>query len=78
MKYSTDTFDMVPALESASPAPCKTPPTFINSIRPNKKPEKNKEPRNEIQLPANRIVLPWPMYTEPRAKTGSNKINMLK
>ena len=29
-----------------------------------------KEPRNEIQLPTNRNVLPWHMYTEPRAKKG--------
>ena len=30
--------------------------------------KKSKEPRNEIQLPTNHIVLPWPTYTEPRAK----------
>ena len=70
MKYSTYTWDMVLAPESASPASCKTPPTFINSIRTNKEPEKHKEPRNDIQLLANRVVLPWPMYTEPRAKRG--------
>ena len=34
MKYSTYTWDLVQALESASPAPCKTPATFIDSIRP--------------------------------------------
>ena len=32
--------------------------------------EKNKESRNEIQLPKNCVVLPWPMYREPRAKRG--------
>ena len=59
------------ALESASPASCKTPATFIDSIRPNNQPgKKSKESRNEIQLPINRIVLPWPTYTKPRAKRG--------
>ena len=58
------------ALESASPASSKTLATFIDSIRPNKQPGKNKESRNEIELSANRIVLPWPTYTEPRAKRG--------
>ena len=32
--------------------------------------EKNKESRNEIQLPTNGIILPWPTYTGPRAKRG--------
>ena len=27
-------------------------------------------PRNEIQLPTNRMVLPWSTYKEPRAKRG--------
>ena len=33
---------------------------------------KNNEITNlyEIQFPTNCIVLPWPMYTEPRAKRG--------
>ena len=87
MKYLTYTWDMVLALQSASPASWKTTPTFINSIRPKKQPEKKKERRNEIQLPTNRIVLPWPMSQnpglkevdlEPNPKRGSNKINMLK
>ena len=68
MKLSTYTWDLVRALESASPASCKTPATFIDSIRPNNQPEKSKESRNEIQRAANRIVLSWPTYTEPRAK----------
>ena len=70
MKYSIDTWDLVRALESASPASCMTPAAFIDSIRPNNYPEKSKEPRNEIQLPTNRIILPWSTYTEPRAKRG--------
>ena len=70
MKYSTYIWDLVQGLESASPASWKTPAAFINSIRPNNQPEKSKEPRNEIQLPTNRIALPWPTYTELRAKRG--------
>ena len=71
MKQSTYTWDLVRALEAASPASCKTPATFIDSIHPNNQlGKKNKESRNEIQLPTNRIVLPWPTYTEPRAKRG--------
>ena len=70
-KYSTYTWDLVQALESAPRASCKTPVTFIDSIRPNNEPEKSKEPTNEIQLPTNRIVLPGSMYTEPRAKRGT-------
>ena len=31
---------------------------------------KKKEPRNEIQLPIDRIVLHWSTYTEPRVKRG--------
>ena len=68
IKYSTYTWNLVRALESASPASCKIAATFIDSICPNNKPEKGKEPRNEIQLPTNCIVLPWSMYTELRAK----------
>ena len=59
---------MVWALESAFTVSCKTPATFIDSIRPNNQPEKRKEPRNEILLPTNRIVLAWSLLTEPRAK----------
>ena len=70
MKYSTYTWDLVWALEAASPASCKTPATFIDSTHPNSSPEKSKEPRNEIQLPTNCTVLPWTTYREPRAKTG--------
>ena len=70
MKYSTYTWELVRALQSASPASCKTPATFIDSIPPNNQPGQNKKSRNEIQLPKNRILLPWPTYTEPSAKTG--------
>ena len=68
VRYSTYTEDLVQALESASPASQETPSTFIDSIHPNDKPEKSKEPRKGIQLPTNCIVLPWPTYIEPRAK----------
>ena len=53
------------------PAFCKIPATVIGSIRPNNQPGKRKEPKNEIKLPANRIILPWPIYTEPGAKRGN-------
>ena len=43
MKYSTYTWELVRALESVSPASCKTPATFTDSIRPNNKPEKGKD-----------------------------------
>ena len=36
----------------------------------NNQPGKNKECRNETQFPTNRIILPWPKYSEPRAKRG--------
>ena len=61
-------------LESASPASCKTPATFIDSIHPNNQQGKNKESRNEIQLPTNRIVLPCPTYTKAKAKRGTHGI----
>ena len=56
------------ALESASPPSCKTPATFNHP--PKHIARKNKEPRNEIQLPTNHIVVPWSTYTEPKAKRG--------
>ena len=70
MKYSTYTGDLVQNLESGSPASYKTPAIFIDSIHPNKYPQTSKEARNEIQLPTNCIVLPWSIYTKPRAKRG--------
>ena len=57
-------------LESASSASCKTPATFLISSPQTINQEKNKESRNEIQLPTNCFVLTWPTYTEPRAKRG--------
>ena len=64
MKYSTCTWDLVWALESAFPASCKTPAAFIDFFRPKNEPEISKEPRKQIQLPTNRIVLPCCTYTE--------------
>ena len=49
--------------------------------------QKDKEYKNEIQLPGNPIVLVWPTYAElrvkwgdlePSSRRGSEKINMLK
>ena len=87
MKYSTYTWDLVRTLDSASPASCKTPATFINSIRPNKKSEKIKNPEMRFnfqqivsyclglrtQNPGLREV-----HFERSPKSGSDKINMLK
>ena len=71
MKYSTYPWDLVKALESVSPASCKTPVTFIDSIRHKQlTKKKQKKRKNEIQLSRNGIALPWAMYTEPTAKTG--------
>ena len=71
MIYSTYTWDLVRALEPASLASSQTPATFIDLIWVNNQQEKSKESRNEIQLPTNHIVLPWPTYKEPMAKKGS-------
>ena len=87
MKYSTYTWDLVLAIESASPASRKTPVTFNDSIRPkdNQKKAKNPEMRFSsqqivsyclglhIQNPGLREV-----DLEPSSKRGSDKINMLK
>ena len=70
MIYLTYTWDLVQALESASPASCKAPATSIDSICPNNHPRRNKKSWKRIKLPTNRIILPRPMYTEPRAKRG--------
>ena len=85
--WKCNTWDLVRALQSASPDFCMTPATFIDSICPNNQPRKNKESKNEIQIPTNHIALPWLAYTEHRAKRcrlgtqskrGSDKINMQK
>ena len=87
MKYSTYTWDLVRALESASPASCKTPATFTDSIRQtiNHKKAKNPETRfNSQQIVSHCLGLRTqnPGLTEvdlePSPKRGSNKINMLK
>ena len=70
MEYSTYTEDLLRALESVSPASCKIPVTFIDSIHPNNQSGKRKKSRNEIKLPTNRITLPWPTYTELKATRG--------
>ena len=50
MKYSTYTWDLVQALESASPASCKTPATLIPSAKAiNQKKPKNPEMRFNSQ-----------------------------
>ena len=87
MKYSPYTWDLVLAIESASPASNKTPVTFIDSIRPkdNQKKAKNAEIRCSSQQivsyclglntqnPGLRQV-----DFEPSSKRGNDKINMLK
>ena len=84
---STYTWDLVRALESASPASCKTPATFTDSIRPNKQAEKTKNP--EMRFNFQQIVSYClglrtqsqglrQVDLEPRPKRGSDKINMLK
>ena len=76
MLYSAQTFEyLVWALESASPASCKTPATSIDSICPNKHPRNKhkflkKKKKKKIKLPTNHIVLSWAMYREPRATRG--------
>ena len=79
---------MVRALESASPASCKTPTTFIDSIRPNNQPgkkTKNPEMRSNSQqnesyclglLTQNPGLREVDLELSP--KRGSDKINMLK
>ena len=76
------------ALESASPASCKTPTTFIDSIHPNNQPgKKTKYP--ELRSNSQQIALYYlGLHTqnpglrevdlEPSPRRGSDKINMLK
>ena len=84
MKYSTYTWDLVQALESASPASCKTPATFIDSTT-NLKKAKNPEMRfNSQQIASYCLGLCTQnpgireVDLEPSPKRGSDKINMLK
>ena len=44
------------ALESGSPASGKTAATFIDCIHPKNQHGKNKESRNEIEVPTNRVA----------------------
>ena len=85
--YLTHTWDLVQALESASPASCKTPATSIDSICPNNHLRRNKKSRKKIkqeqvvsyclglctQNPGLREV-----DLEPSPKRGSDKINRLR
>ena len=86
MKYSTFTWNLVWALESASPASVKTPATFIDSICPNNQKERNYPQKRSnaqqivlfclglrTQNPGLREV-----DLEPSPKRGSDKINRLK
>ena len=87
MIYSTYTLDLVQALESTSPASCKTPNTSTDSIHPNNCPRRNKNP--EKRSSSQQIVshclglrtqntglreVDW----EPSPKTGSDKIYRLR
>ena len=70
MLYSTHTWDLKQALDSASPASCKTPAISIDSISPNNHSRRNKKFLEKDQTPnmsTSCIEFPWPMYTEPRA-----------
>ena len=86
MKYSNYTRDLVLALEFASPDSCKTPATFIDSIRPiNQKKAKNLEIRftsQQIVSYCHGLGKQNPglreLDLEPSPKRGSGKINMLK
>ena len=87
MKYSPYTWDLVLAIESASPASSKTPVTFIDSICPNDNQKKAKNA--EIRFSCQQIVsYCLGLHTqnpglrqvdmEPSSKRDSDKINMLK
>ena len=87
MKYSTYTSDLVKALESASPASCKTPATFIHSIRLNTQQEKTENP--EMRFNFQQIIWYYlllhtqnpglrEVYFQLSPKRRSDKINMLK
>ena len=84
MKYSTYTWDLVQALESASPASCKTPATFIDSTTNLKKAKKPEMRFNSQQIALYCLGLRTQnpglreVDLEPSPKRGSDKINMLK
>ena len=70
MIYSTYSWDLVQAIESASPASCKTPVTSIDSSAQTIITEETKFLKKKIKLLTNCIVLPWATYIEPKAKKG--------
>ena len=59
MKYSTYTGNLMWAVESASPASCKTPAKFIDFICPNNQARQSKDTRNGFQLQTNCFVQPY-------------------
>ena len=59
MKYSTYTGNLMWAVESASPASCKTPAKFIDFICPNNQAGQSKDTRNRFQLQTNCFVQPY-------------------
>ena len=70
MKYSTYTWDLVWILESAPLPPARHQPHLLIPSAQTNSQKKQREPRNEIQLPTNPIVLPWSTFTEPRGHHG--------
>ena len=85
--YSTHTWDLLRALESVSPASCKTPATSIDSIRPNNHLRRNKnlERRSSSQQIKSYCLGPptqnpglREVDLEPSLKRGSDKINRLR
>ena len=87
MIYSTYIWNLVQALESATPVSCKTPATSIDSICPNNDPRKNKKFWKRIYsqqiawfclgLRTQNPVLKE-VDLEPTPKRRSNKINRLR
>ena len=63
IKYSPYTWDLVQALKSAIPCLLRETSHIYWFQKPSQ-PGKSKESKNEIQLPTNCIVLPWPINTE--------------
>ena len=76
-------WDLALAVDSASPASCKTPATPVSSICPNNCPTTNKKNLKNDQLPNDHIVLACPTYRKevdlkPKPKGCSGKINKLR
>ena len=70
MKYSTDSWDLVQAFQSAPAASCKTPVIPIDPICRNNQARRNKRSSKKIKLPTNCMVFPWLIYTESRDVVG--------